>query len=176
MAPRRFESPSGLVLHVNGNGSIPRIEHGDITLNTFVATELEGGAANLYVRRLDGGIRFAPLLGPRSALSLSVEGEGLERPVDHGRGGLGGVAPAPPGNADPVADLGAVVLALDAEAHRADQRALGEADRPVEQVGAIRGTLPLDPTHSVGERVGVRDQERGRRDAAVVSRGGKVGA
>ena len=28
--PRRYESPAGLVVHVNANGSIRRMEHGDI--------------------------------------------------------------------------------------------------------------------------------------------------
>ena len=50
--PRRYESPAGLVVHVNANGSIRRMEHGDIVLNLFPGTEMEGGPANLYLRRL----------------------------------------------------------------------------------------------------------------------------
>ena len=39
--PRRYESPAGLAVHVNANGSIRRMEHGDIVLNLFPGTEME---------------------------------------------------------------------------------------------------------------------------------------
>jgi hypothetical protein len=49
--PVRFESPSGLAVMVNRNGSLRRIEHRDVVLNTFPGTEIEGGPTNLYLRR-----------------------------------------------------------------------------------------------------------------------------
>ena len=75
--PRRYESPAGLVVHVNANGSIRRMEHGDIVLNLFPGTEMEGGPANLYLRRLGNQISWTPLLGPRSPLALRLDAAGL---------------------------------------------------------------------------------------------------
>ena len=75
--PRRYESPAGLVVHVNANGSIRRMEHGDIVLNLFPGTEMEGGPANLYLRRLGNQIAWTPLLGPRSPLALRLDAAGL---------------------------------------------------------------------------------------------------
>ena len=75
--PRRYESPAGLVVHVNANGSIRRMEHGDIVLNMFPGTEMEGGPANLYLRRLGNQISWTPLLGPRSPLALRLDAAGL---------------------------------------------------------------------------------------------------
>ncbi len=49
--PVRFESPSGLSVQVNANGSIRRIDHRDIILNLFLGSEIEGGPANVYLRR-----------------------------------------------------------------------------------------------------------------------------
>ena len=49
---RRIESAAGLGVHVNGNGSIRRMDHGDVVLNLFPGSELEGGPTNLYLRRL----------------------------------------------------------------------------------------------------------------------------
>ena len=37
---------------MNANGSIRRMDHRDILLNLFLGTEIEGGPANLYLRRL----------------------------------------------------------------------------------------------------------------------------
>lgn len=75
--PRRYESPPGLVVHVNSNGSIRRMEHGDIVLNLFPGTEMEGGPANLYLRRLGNQITWTPLLGPRSPLAPRLDAAGL---------------------------------------------------------------------------------------------------
>jgi cellobiose phosphorylase len=76
-APRRIESPSGLVAQVNANGSLRRLAHGDIVLNLFPGTEIEGGAANIYLRRLDGTPGWTPLLGPRSPLAFQLDASGL---------------------------------------------------------------------------------------------------
>jgi len=66
--PRRYESPAGLVVHLNANGSLRRMEHGDIVLNLFLGTEIEGGPANVYLRRPGVEIAWTPLLGPHSPL------------------------------------------------------------------------------------------------------------
>jgi cellobiose phosphorylase len=75
--PRRFESPSGLIVQVNTNGSIRRMEHGDVVLNLFPGTEMEGGATNIYLRRLGRDIASTPLLGPRSPLAVHLDAHGL---------------------------------------------------------------------------------------------------
>lgn len=40
-AGRRIESPAGLVVRVNANGSIRRIEHGDVVVNLFPGSEAD---------------------------------------------------------------------------------------------------------------------------------------
>jgi cellobiose phosphorylase len=75
--PHRLESPSGLRVEVNGNGSLRRIDHGDILLNLFPGNELEGGPANLYLRLLDDGTQAIPLLGPRSPARMAINGNRL---------------------------------------------------------------------------------------------------
>jgi cellobiose phosphorylase len=74
---RRIESPAGLVIDVNANGSIRRIEHGDTVLNLFPGSEVEGGPANLYLRRLGARPAWTPLLGPRSPLAFHLDEHGL---------------------------------------------------------------------------------------------------
>jgi cellobiose phosphorylase len=65
--PFRFESPSGLRVALNANGSVRRIDHGDVLVNLFLGSELEAGPANLWLRRRGpGGIEATPLLGPES--------------------------------------------------------------------------------------------------------------
>ena len=49
--PPLLESPSGLRVQLNANGSLRRIDHGDILINLFLGSEMEGGPANLYLRR-----------------------------------------------------------------------------------------------------------------------------
>ena len=51
-SPVRLESPSGLCIEVNRNNSLHRMDYRDIMLNLFPGNELEGGPANLYLRRL----------------------------------------------------------------------------------------------------------------------------
>jgi cellobiose phosphorylase len=73
----RIESPAGLVAHVNANGSLRRLEHGDVVLNLFPGSEVEGGPANVYLRRLGAEPAWTPLLGPRSPLAFHVDAQGL---------------------------------------------------------------------------------------------------
>jgi cellobiose phosphorylase len=71
--PVRFESPSGLCLQVNANGSIRRIDHRDVILNLFLGSEIEGGPTNVYLRRHGASIECVPLLGPRSPAAICVD-------------------------------------------------------------------------------------------------------
>ena len=50
-AARRIASPSGLVAHVNANGSLRRLERGDVVLNLFPASEVEGALHRRLLRR-----------------------------------------------------------------------------------------------------------------------------
>ncbi len=75
--PVRLESPSGLTVQVNANGSIRRMDHGDIILNLFLGNELDGGPANLYLRRLGESVEAVPLLGPRSPAAVRCDSQGL---------------------------------------------------------------------------------------------------
>ncbi|MGD0950201.1 MAG: hypothetical protein ABSA52_22600 [Candidatus Binatia bacterium] len=75
--PARFESPSGLSVQVNANGSIRRIDHRDIIINLFLGSEIEGGPTNIYLRRHGTSIESVPLLGPRSPAVVLVDENGL---------------------------------------------------------------------------------------------------
>ena len=69
-SPFVLESPSGLRVQVNANGSIRRIDHRDVIANLFPGSELEGGPANLYLRRHAARIEWTPLLGPLSPATM----------------------------------------------------------------------------------------------------------
>jgi len=73
----RLESPSGLAAVVNRNGSLRRLEHRDVVLNTFPGTEMEGGPANLWLRVHGATIASAPLLGPASPGRVALDASGL---------------------------------------------------------------------------------------------------
>ncbi|HLY38625.1 MAG TPA: hypothetical protein VKU61_11360 [Candidatus Binatia bacterium] len=80
MAPRdpvRVESPSGLRAEINANGSIRRFFCGDVVLNAYVGNEMEGGPANLYLRRRTDAIAWTPLLGPQGPGTVHVDAGGL---------------------------------------------------------------------------------------------------
>ena len=63
---------------MNANGSIRRIDCGNVIVNAFLGNELEGGPANLYLRRHHGAsIEWTPLLGPRSAGAVQLERQAL---------------------------------------------------------------------------------------------------
>jgi len=81
--PVRLASASGLSVQVNANGSIRRMDHRDIMLNLFLGTEMEGGPANLYLRRHGEAIETVlaePSYGERARV-LAAELAG-EPPVD----------------------------------------------------------------------------------------------
>ena len=118
-----IQSPSGLSVQVNANGSIRRMDCGDILLNLFLGTEMEGGPANLYLRRHGAAVEAMPLLGPRSPAAFQVD----QRANGRRRGMAGDPLP-------PSAGAGGIgpglVLARVAEEHSAVQR------RPVDLIYA----------------------------------------
>lgn len=75
--PHRIANPVGLSIELNTNGSIRRMDHGDIMLNLFLGTEAEGGLANIHLRRLGNRMETIPLLGPGSLASYDVDQRGL---------------------------------------------------------------------------------------------------
>lgn len=75
--PHLLQSPSGLRIEVNANGSVRRMDHGDILLNLFLGTEIEGGPANLYLRRHGTSIEAVPLLGPQGPAAIHLDERGM---------------------------------------------------------------------------------------------------
>ncbi|MCU0735390.1 MAG: hypothetical protein MUF20_07685 [Methylotetracoccus sp.] len=75
--PLTLQSPSGLTVQVNANGSIKRIDHRDIVLNLFPGDEIEGGLANLYLRRRAKNVGCLPLLGPGSGSRIGLDNDRL---------------------------------------------------------------------------------------------------
>jgi 1,2-beta-oligoglucan phosphorylase len=84
----RLTSPSGLRVELNGNGSLRRIDLDATIVNLFLGNEVEGGPANVYLRRA-GTSEFVPLLGPSSPTTFSgdaqsVRGTGLWQGLRYG--------------------------------------------------------------------------------------------
>ena len=75
--PFRAASPSGMSVELNANGSIRRMDCGDIMLNIFLGNEAEGGPANIHLRRLGQTVESIPLLGPGSPASYQACGNGM---------------------------------------------------------------------------------------------------
>lgn len=59
---------------MNANGTIRRLLHGDLVVNLFPASELEGGPANVFLRRIGAGVEWTPLLGPQSGARVARQG------------------------------------------------------------------------------------------------------
>ena len=75
--PMRLVSPSELAIQVNANGSIHRIDHRDVMVNAYLGNEVEGGPANLYLRRRGAHPAWTPLLGPRSPGAARLDAHGF---------------------------------------------------------------------------------------------------
>jgi cellobiose phosphorylase len=75
--PTRLENAAGLRVEINANGSVRRMDCGDIILNLFLGNEIEGGLANIYLRRLGRQIEFVPLLGPHSPGAVERDEHGF---------------------------------------------------------------------------------------------------
>jgi 1,2-beta-oligoglucan phosphorylase len=71
----RLTSPAGLSVEMNANGSLRRMDHGDIILNLLLGNEMEGGPTNLFLRRLGDMPETTPLLGPNSPSCYTSEGQ-----------------------------------------------------------------------------------------------------
>ncbi len=74
---KRLTSRSGLSLEINANGSVRHFECGNVMLGLFLGNELEGGPANLYLRRHGSTLDWTALLGPASPTrfqSLAADG------------------------------------------------------------------------------------------------------
>jgi 1,2-beta-oligoglucan phosphorylase len=83
--PVHINSPSGLCVQVNTNGSIRRMDYHDIIVNAFLGTEVEGGPSNIYLSRHGTASASIPLLGPRSPAAFHHwAGEGRVPLPDHG--------------------------------------------------------------------------------------------
>lgn len=75
-SPHRLQSAAGLSVELLANGALRRMDHGDTILNLFIGNELEGGPANLYLRRLHpDATQYTELLGPRSPTRFQRAGE-----------------------------------------------------------------------------------------------------
>ena len=75
MSPRHLESASGLTAQVNANGSIRRMSHRGVLLNLFLGNEVEGGPANIYLRRHDdedGAIGLHRGIAPSSDATIEA--------------------------------------------------------------------------------------------------------
>jgi 1,2-beta-oligoglucan phosphorylase len=71
----KLASRSGLSCEINANGSLRRMSCGDTTINLFLGNEVEGGPANLYLRRRRGALQYIELLGPRSPTHFQHDAE-----------------------------------------------------------------------------------------------------
>lgn len=72
----RLESPAGLTAELLENGAVRRIDYGDTIVNLFIGNELEGGVANLFLRRLNAdAVQYIELLGPRSPTRFKRSGD-----------------------------------------------------------------------------------------------------
>ncbi|CAN2536067.1 1,2-beta-oligoglucan+phosphorylase [Methylocapsa aurea] len=74
---RVLTSESGLIVEANANGSIRRMRRHGVLINLFLGNEVEGGPANIYLRRLDDGRDAIGLLGPRSGAAAQFDDRGM---------------------------------------------------------------------------------------------------
>jgi cellobiose phosphorylase len=76
VSPHFLQSAAGLSVELLENGALRRMDHGDTIINLFLGNELEGGVANLYLRRLSAdATQYIELLGPRSPTKFQRIGE-----------------------------------------------------------------------------------------------------
>jgi cellobiose phosphorylase len=71
-----WTSPAGLRVECHDNGALRSLAFGDIVVNLFVGTALEGGPANLVLRRHEtgnGAVRSTRLVGPRSPTRWHID-------------------------------------------------------------------------------------------------------
>jgi cellobiose phosphorylase len=68
-----LRNSSNLNIEILSNGGIRKIYKDDFMINLFLGNEMEGGVTNIYLRVLNGSIKFKPLLGAGSDSSFLVE-------------------------------------------------------------------------------------------------------
>ena len=81
MKPHLIRNKAGLQAELLSHGALRRLLLAPgLMLNLFPGNELEGGPANVWLRRRDAGgeWRVAPLLGPRSPLSVHTDDGAFE--------------------------------------------------------------------------------------------------
>lgn len=75
--PHVVSNEAGIKFQLNSNGSIRRIDCGDILINLFPGSEAEGGPTQIYLRCHGSIIESIPLTGPRSPASWSFDEQGM---------------------------------------------------------------------------------------------------
>jgi cellobiose phosphorylase len=75
--PYLITSPAGTSFQLNSNGSLRRMDCGDILINLFPGNEADGGPANLYLRRHGKVTESIPLTGPCSPTSWRFHERGM---------------------------------------------------------------------------------------------------
>lgn len=75
--PHRISIASGLRVELCSNGSIRRIDHGDIMINLFLGNEAGGSPANIHLRIHGEQMEWIPLLGPASPAAIAFHERGM---------------------------------------------------------------------------------------------------
>lgn len=68
-----LSSPSGMRAEFNANGSLCRFSADALSVLLFLGNEMEGGPANLYLRRRGPRPDWSPLLGPSSSTRFEAD-------------------------------------------------------------------------------------------------------
>ena len=69
-------SRSGLRAEISESGALRRLDCGATTLSLFIGNEVEGGPANLFLRRRSGAPEWTALLGPSSPTRFASDSGG----------------------------------------------------------------------------------------------------
>ncbi len=69
----RLSGHVGFSAEINANGSLRRFDCGNVSLLLFLGNELEGGPANLYLRKHGSSAECIPLLGPQSPTCFETD-------------------------------------------------------------------------------------------------------
>jgi cellobiose phosphorylase len=77
-AGRTLTSRSGLRAEFSESGSLRRLDWGPTTVSLFIGNEVEGGLANLYLRRRSGTAAWTALLGASSPTRWALEDAGAQ--------------------------------------------------------------------------------------------------
>lgn len=84
MFPFTAASKSGTRFQLNANGSMRRMDAGDILINLFPGNEAEGGPTNIYLRKHGATIETTQLLGPGSPATWEFNEHGM---IGYGQSG-----------------------------------------------------------------------------------------